>query len=78
MAQLRAEAEELQLARRTTAESEQSLQAHVGELEAQLQDCQAQLRAAQQQLGDLKPRLAASTRCAPARLWPCAPWMACR
>eukprot|EP00892_Ulva_mutabilis_P012188 jgi/Ulvmu1/9341/UM050_0092.1 len=53
--QLRAEAEELQHAQRTTAESEQSLQAHVGTLEAQLHDCQ-------QQLEELKPRLAASTR----------------
>lgn len=63
--QLRAEAEELQLARRTSAASEQSLQAHVGELEAQLHHCQAQLQQAQQQLGEIKPRLAASTKCGP-------------
>lgn len=66
MVQLRAEAEELQLARRTSAASEQSLQAHVGSLEAQLHDCQAQLQQAQQQLSELKPRLTASNKCGPA------------
>lgn len=66
LVQLRAEAAELQLARRTSAASEQSLQAHVGSLEVQLHDCQAQLQQAQQQLGELMPRLAASTKCVPA------------
>ena len=73
---LRAEAEELQLARRTSAASEQSLQAHVGELEAQLHHCQAQLQQAQQQLGEIKPRLAASTKCSPPL--PHALWQPCR